>query len=126
MKKNYIDIDLNFKAHPISGDISLLYDEAVVKSNIKNLIFTNFYEKPYSPKYGGNIKRYLFSKINILEKMVIREDLLEMLKKYEPRIADIEVEVEIQSSDTIIFNIWYTIISISEQQFLNLVLNRIR
>lgn len=129
MKKNYIDIDISsFKnPHPISGDITLLRDANAVKQNIKNLIFTNFFEKPYSPKYGGNIKRYLFNKINVLEKRIIESNLLDILKKHEPRITDIKVEVESQDAQQVlIFNIWFTIISISEEQVLNLVLERVR
>lgn len=128
MKKNYIDISVSsFKnPHPISGDITLLRDEDVVKENIKNLIFTNFFEKPYSPRYGGNIKRYLFNRINTLETKVMESELYDAIKSYEPRVTDVKITIEIENTQVLVFNVWYTIVSVSEEQFLNLVLDRIR
>lgn len=127
MKTNYIDIDPNFAAHPISGDISILSDEEAVKQSLRNIIWTNFHEKYYKPKFGGNIKAYLFSKINFLEKEVIKQNLLDMIKKYEPRVIDVSVNVDIRKeAQTLIINLYYTIISISDLQELNVVLTRIR
>ena len=129
MKKNYIDIDMSgFKnPHPISGDITILRNEDAVKSNLKNLLFTNFYEKPYSPKYGANIKKYLFQRINVLEKNVIESEILELIDRYEPRVTNVSVEVDPQIEAQVLeLTIRYTIISISSEQILNITLERIR
>lgn len=127
MKTNYRDIDNNFVAHPISGDISILTDVEAVKQSLRNLIWTNFYEKPYKPKYGGNIKAYLFGKINFLEKEVIKSNFLDMIAKYEPRVINVSLDIDIRKEQqVVVFNLYYTIISISEQQELNVVLTRVR
>lgn len=127
MKTNFKDIDNSFVAHPISGDIGLLSDVEAVKQSLRNLIWTNFYEKPYKPKFGGNIKAYLFGKINFLEKEVIKSDMLAMIAKYEPRVINVKLDIDIRKEQqTIVFNLYYTIISISEQQTLNVVLTRVR
>lgn len=127
MKTNYRDIDPNFAAHPISGDVAILSDEEAVKQSLRNILWTNFHEKPYKPKYGGNLKGYLFGKINFLEKEVIQQNLLDMIKKYEPRVIDVSAKVSIdKEGQTLIINLYYTIISISERQELNVVLTRVR
>ena len=43
---DYLDIDLTFAKRP-SGDIYKKKDAAAVKQSIKNLLLTDFYEKPW-------------------------------------------------------------------------------
>jgi len=127
MKLNYIDISPNFIPHPISGDIGVLTNEEAVKQALRNMIWTNFGEKPYKPKYGGNIKGYLFKKINFLDKEVIKQNLLDLIKKYEPRVINVKADVDLRNeAQTIVINLFYTIVSISVEQELNIVLTRVR
>lgn len=127
MKTNYLDISPNFSIHPISGDIATLTGEEAVKQSLRNIILTNYYEKPYKPKYGGNLLAYLFKKINFLEKEVIKQNLIDVIKKYEPRVFTLSVDVDIRKeAQTILISLYYNIISISAQQELNVELVRIR
>lgn len=127
MKTNYIDISPSFTIHPISGDVAIIKDEDAVKQAIKNILWTNLREKPYKPKYGGNLRKYLFGKINFLEKEVLKQNITDLLKLYEPRIIDINVEVQTNSQNqTVLIDLYYTIISIPERQELNVTLQRIR
>lgn len=127
MKTNYLDIDPHFISHEISGDVGVLKDEEAVKQSLRNIIWSNFYEKPYKPKYGGNIKAYLFTKLNFLDKEIVKSNLMDMIKKYEPRVFNVSVNVAKDiSGQTLTITLFYTIISIAEQQELNVVLQRIR
>ena len=47
--KVYKDIDLTFAVRP-SGEIFKKTDAAAVKQAVKNLMLTNYYEKPFQPK----------------------------------------------------------------------------
>ena len=46
--------------HPVTGDIAFLSDVESVKRSIRNLVNTNFYEKPFHPEIGSNIRSILF------------------------------------------------------------------
>ena len=37
VQTEYADIDLFFKPHPITGDVSLKYDDAAVKRSVRNM-----------------------------------------------------------------------------------------
>ena len=58
--KSSEDIDLSFSATP-SGDVFKKTDAAAVKQAVKNLLLTNFSEKPFLPRFGGNLNSLLFA-----------------------------------------------------------------
>ena len=54
------DIDLSF-TKKASGDIFKKEHAAAVKQAVKNLLLTNFSEKPFQPRFGGNLNSFLFA-----------------------------------------------------------------
>ena len=60
------DLDLNFTAHPILKDINKHVNEYAVINSVKNLVLTNFYERPFRPELGSNIRRMLFENVDNL------------------------------------------------------------
>jgi len=60
--KSSKDIDLSF-AKKGSGDVFKKEDAAAVKQAVKNLLLTNFSEKPFLPRFGGNLNS-LFRRTN--------------------------------------------------------------
>ena len=38
--KRYVDLDFDFKAHPVSKDVVLKFNEEAVKKSLKSLILT--------------------------------------------------------------------------------------
>ena len=55
-EKVYADLDLFFRPHPVTGDISLKYDTDAVKRSVRNIMMTNYYERPFKPGFGSNIR----------------------------------------------------------------------
>ena len=58
------DIPLSFTAHPVTGNVKALTNRDAVKQSVKNIVLTNFYERPYSPNLGGNILSQLFENMD--------------------------------------------------------------
>src|SRR5210317_631558 len=81
----YKDINLNFSKHPITGDISKLTDVEAVKRSVRNLINTNFYERPFHPELGCGVRELLFENYTPLTGIFIRRKVQEVLDNYEPR-----------------------------------------
>lgn len=79
--------------HPIKKDLSAVLDLDAVKHAVKNLILTNFYERPFHPDIGSNVTAMLFEPADNFTAMSIKEEILFVLKKYEPRTNDHVVEV---------------------------------
>ena len=57
--RRWSDLDLDFKAHPVTKDIVTKNDVEAVKRSIRNLILTNRYERPFQPELDGGVTRHL-------------------------------------------------------------------
>ncbi len=85
-KKGYKDLDLSLKIHPIRKDIIPLKDDNAIKNAIKNLLVSNFYERPFSVDKGANLRGLLFEPNDALTRIELRENIAQCIKKYEPRV----------------------------------------
>lgn len=81
----YTDIDLNFISHPVKKDILKKTDADAVKQSIKNLVFLNFYEKPFNPDIGSNVGLMLFELANPMTSINIANAIRQVITNYEPR-----------------------------------------
>jgi hypothetical protein len=46
------DIDLDFERNPVTNDVNTVDNVVAIKRAVKNLIQTNFYERPFQPELG--------------------------------------------------------------------------
>jgi phage baseplate assembly protein W len=83
-EQDYRDIDLLFAAKP-NGEIYKKRDAAAVKQAVKNLILTNYYEKPFEPFYGGNIRALLFELADSEIEDDVKDQIARAIGIYEPR-----------------------------------------
>lgn len=123
----YSDITTNFNIHPIKGDLVLLKDADAVKRSIRNLVFTDPYERFFNPLIGGGINASLFENINRDTESVIRIRITETIENFEPRANLINVKVKAFPDDnaynvTIVFSINNSVQPIQ----LDFILRRVR
>jgi len=85
-KKPHRDLDLSLKIHPIRKDIIPLKDDAAIKNAVKNLLVSNFYERPFQNDLGANLSGLLFEPAGVITEIQIRDNIRNVLDKYEPRI----------------------------------------
>lgn len=67
------------------GDIFKKVDAAAVKQALKNLLFTNRFEKPFLPGFGGNLRDALFDMNDEITGYNLRERIKSQIEAYEPR-----------------------------------------
>jgi len=89
------DINLSFKRHPVTNDVVTIRDEDAIKRSVRNIIFTILGEKPFEPDFGSTINESLFDLSTSLNEIRIADDITASLKRYEPRISDINVTVSL-------------------------------
>jgi len=92
-KKAWRDLDLSLKIHPIRKDIIPLKDDAAIKNAVKNLLVSNFYERPFQDDLGANLVGLLFEPASILTNILLRNSIKDVLNKYEPRIATTNITI---------------------------------
>jgi phage baseplate assembly protein W len=87
LKKIYSDLDLTFNRMPVTNDIALSYDEQAVIRSVRNLLLTNYYEKPFQPNIGSNIDKLLFEPVNNLTAGLIADEIKTVIHNYESRVT---------------------------------------
>jgi phage baseplate assembly protein W len=98
----YSDIDLLFEKKR-SGDIFKKNDAASVKQAVKNIILTNFLEKPFNPFYGANIRALLFELADDATQVEIEENVKLAIQNFEPRAKVLNVQSRVRSDQNGIF-----------------------
>ena len=88
--KVYKDIDLTFANKP-SGEIFKKQDAAAVKQAVKNLMLTNYFEKPFQPKFGGNLRDMLFDLADDDAEEDIEDRIKAAITIFEPRAQALNV-----------------------------------
>ena len=91
--KIYSDIDFTFTKKPVTADVALSYDDQAIIRSVRNLLLTNFYERPFQPNLGSNINKLLFEPVNSLTSGNLKEDIRNVITNYEPRVGIDEIVV---------------------------------
>jgi|TARA_B110000483_G_scaffold129874_1_gene155581 phage baseplate assembly protein W len=91
--KVYKDVSLSFTRHPITGDIAKLTDADAVKRSVRNLINTDFYERPFHPEIGSNIRKTLFEPVDVSTAEDLSTYIEECIVNFEPRVELKSVQV---------------------------------
>ena len=92
--RKFSDIDLNFTRNTITSDIIKVEDVIAVKRSVKNLVQTNFYERPFQPELGCGVRELLFENFTPMTKVFLEKKIQEVLLNYEPRIDLQSVKVD--------------------------------
>jgi phage baseplate assembly protein W len=99
LQKIYSDIDLTFNRLPVTNDIALRYNDQAVIASVRNLLLTNFYERPFQPTVGSNIDKLLFEPVNSLSSSLIKNEIMNVITNYEPRVQVEDITVAPNSNE---------------------------
>ena len=98
-KKPWSDLDLSLKIHPIRKDIIPLRDDAAIKNAVRNLLVSNFYERPFQDDLGANLRGLLFEPAGAITNIRLRSNIKDVLTKYEPRVKVTNIAITNDSAD---------------------------
>ena len=93
-QKIYSDIDLTFKALPVTKDVALRYDDQAVIASVRNLLLTNFYERPFQPNLGSNLSGLLFEPATNVTSSILADEIRNTITNFEPRAKINNVNVQ--------------------------------
>lgn len=94
--RQYRDLDLFFTKRSTDRDVNTLSNVQAVKRSVRNLILTNFYEKPFHPEIGSGVRELLFENATPLTSLAINQAITDVIKNYEPRAQLNFVDVNAQ------------------------------
>ena len=90
--RQYKDLDLFFAKEQGSDDIRKITDVEAVKRSIRNLVLLNFYEKPFNPEIGSDVRALLFENMSPLTSVVLARAVEDVIENFEPRARLISVQ----------------------------------
>ena len=124
---DFSDLDLDFIAHPTTKDVVKKTGVDALKRSVRNLILTNFYDRPFRSYIGSNAQKLLFENANPLTANFLKDAINEVLSNYEPRIAvrGIQVNFDIDNNGYNVV-IAFSIVNNNLPVVINLFLERIR
>lgn len=126
-KKDYSDLDLDFMAHPTTGDVMKKTGVDAIKRSVRNLILTNFYDRPFRSYIGSGALKLLYENMNPITANFLNNAIREVIENYEPRVRvdDIKVNFDYDNNG---YNatLFFTILNRNEPVVINLFLERIR
>jgi phage baseplate assembly protein W len=103
-QKIFSDIDLTFKRTPVTGDVAMRYNEQAVIASVRNLLLTNFYERPFQPNVGSNLTGLLFEPATTITASILSDEIKNVISNYEPRAILNSIEVTL-ATDQNAFNV---------------------
>jgi phage baseplate assembly protein W len=122
----YKDIDLTL-ALKTSGDVYKKVDAAAVKQAVKNLVLTNHFEKPFNPRFGGNIRDLLFDLADDETESDIENTIISAIERYEPRALVISVIAKsLPDENSVSISVTFNVINTQEEVNFTTTLARLR
>ena len=91
-KLSFKDININFKKHPVTGDLVVSKDASAIKQAIVNLLLTNRGERLFQPDYGSDIRSLLFEPLDYGTAGRMKSAIVYSLSTFEPRISVTRLE----------------------------------
>jgi len=126
-KNDYSDLDLDFLAHPTTKDVMKKTGVEAIKRSVRNLLLTNFYDRPFQSYIGSNALKILFDNATPMSATFLTNAINETLANYEPRIRvdDVVVKFDFDNNGYNV-QLFFTIVNRNEPAAITLFLERIR
>ena len=92
--RRFKDISLSFSPHPVTKDLPVLLNERAIVRSVRNLVETIPTERFFDPDLGTDIRASLFENFNATTVTIIEDQIRSTIRRYEPRVDDIGIEVD--------------------------------
>jgi phage baseplate assembly protein W len=83
----YSDFNVNFNVNPITGDLLKVTGTNSVVQSLMNLVQINYFEKPFHPEIGSNIRGLLFEQMDPLTSNALSKEIKVLVENFEPRVS---------------------------------------
>lgn len=91
------DIASNFSPNVNTGDLTTVSNEKSIAQSLKTLVNYNFYDIPFQPRLGSNIRSKLFDLVSDITSESIKTDLKLLIENFEPRVEVIDIKSSVSS-----------------------------
>ena len=126
-KERWVDFDINFEAHPHTGNLILKKNEDSVNQSIVSLVQTSRFERLFQPQINSRVRQMLFEPMTPASIMQLKSNISDVILQYEPRVKLIDVQImERNDQNKIEVYIVYTVIDTNQISSAEFTLKRLR
>lgn len=93
--KKYIDVDLHFDRHPVTGDVTKRVGVRAVLQSVRNIVMTSLDEWETMPQMGAGMYRILGENTTPTIQVDIQNKIEDAIVQYETRAELEEVSVSL-------------------------------
>ena len=125
--RSFRDLDLDFTRNAVTNDVNVVEDVTAIKRAVKNLVQTNFYERPFQPELGCGVRELLFENFTPMTKVFLERKIEEVIVNYEPRVNLQNVAVDDdQDKNRLVVDIYFYVVGVPGPQVVQTFLQRVR
>ena len=99
ISRAFKDISFSFDPHPVTKDLPVLVNERAIIRSVRNLVETIPTERFFNATLGSDVRGSLFEFVDIGTALVIEEQIRNTVEFYEPRIENLNVQVDPRPDD---------------------------
>ena len=96
ISRTFKDISLSFAPHPVTKDLPILKNENAIVRSVRNLVQTIPTERFFNSNLGSDVQDSLFGFVDYGTASLIEDQIITVVTNYEPRVENVEAEVEPQ------------------------------
>ena len=93
VSKGFKDLSMSFQISPLNYDLIAIKNETAIARSVRNLVTTLPGERFFNQNLGSNVGNSLFENINAISASVIKDEIENTIKNYEPRVNLIGTDV---------------------------------
>ena len=94
VSRSFKDISLSFEPHPVTKDLPVLTNRNAIIRSVRNLVETIKTERFFQPNLGSDVRDSLFEIVDYATATILEDQVKEVILNYEPRVENLDVEVE--------------------------------
>lgn len=116
--KLYSDLPFFISKNSFTDDFNLIKSLSCIKQSVKNLVLTNYGERPFKYKFGGNIYDKLFENFSYELIFDLQESIAGTIQQYESRIEVTSIQIipkEEENTLTVGINYFIPFLEVSDQ-----------
>ena len=96
ISRAFKDISLSFDPHPVTKDLPIIKNERAIARSVRNLVETIPTERFFNSLIGSDVRKSLFDFVDYSTAAVIQDQIITTIENYEPRVENLQVEVDPQ------------------------------
>ena len=134
--KQNSDIDLSFTSKfigtdsagvNVKADIFKKTNAAAVKQAVRTLLLTNYTERPFMQRFGGNLSDMLFRLSTEIDDAGLEKRISNSIESYEPRVQILNINTVVSpDNNDVRVTVRFLILSTLQQESVELNLTRLR